>query len=91
MPPHLLTNFEIQKCYQNELKFNGVYSKNNLTKIKNGENIINLEEYESIGTHCIALHVNDESVTYFDSFRVEHIQKKKKKKIIGNKNNTTNI
>ena len=35
--PHLLTNFEIQKYYQNESKFNGVYSRNNLPKIKDGE------------------------------------------------------
>ena len=36
MPPHSLTNFEIQKYYQNEAKFNGVYSRNNLPKIKDG-------------------------------------------------------
>ena len=30
MQSHLLTNFEIQKCYQNEPKFNGVYWRNNL-------------------------------------------------------------
>ena len=35
MPPHLLTNLEIQK-YQNERKFNGVHSRNNLSKIKDG-------------------------------------------------------
>ena len=29
MRPHLLANFEIQKYYQNEPKFNGVYSRNN--------------------------------------------------------------
>ena len=29
MPPHPLTNFEIQTYYQNEPKFNGVYSRNN--------------------------------------------------------------
>ena len=29
MPPHPLTNFEMQKYYQNEHKFNGVYSSNN--------------------------------------------------------------
>ena len=35
MPPHPLTNFEIQKNYQNEPKFNGVYSRHNLhEKIK---------------------------------------------------------
>ena len=32
MPPHLLKNFEIQKYYQNEPRFNGVYSRNNLPK-----------------------------------------------------------
>ena len=51
MAPHPLTNFEIQKYYQNESKFNGVYSGNNLSKIKDGAFIINLDEYESIGTH----------------------------------------
>ena len=36
IPPHPLTNFEIQKYYCNEPKFNGVYSRNNLQKIKDG-------------------------------------------------------
>ena len=33
MPPHPLTNFEIKKYYQNEPRFNGVYSSDNLLKI----------------------------------------------------------
>ena len=32
MPSHPLTNFEIQRYYQNEPKFNGVYSRSNLLK-----------------------------------------------------------
>ena len=52
-------NFEIQRYYQNEPKFNGVYSRNNLPKIKDGGYVINLDEYESIGTHWIGLYVND--------------------------------
>ena len=51
MPPHPLTYFETQKYYQKEPKFNGVYSRNNLPKIKDGAYVINLEEYKSIGTH----------------------------------------
>ena len=43
MLPHPLTNFEIQKYYENEPKFNGAYSRNNLSKIKDGVYIINLE------------------------------------------------
>ena len=29
MPSHPLINFEIQKYYQNEARFNGAYSRNN--------------------------------------------------------------
>ena len=90
MLTHPLTNFEIQKYYQNERKFNGVYSRNNLSKIKDRAYIINLDEYESIGTQWIALYVNAEYITYFDTFGVEHIPKEMKK-FIGNKNIITNI
>ena len=86
MPPHPLTNFEIQKYYENERRFNGVYSRNNLSKIKDGAYIINLDEYKSIETGWIALYVNDNNVT----FGVEHMLKETKK-FIGNKNIITNI
>ena len=75
MLPHPLTNFEIWKYYGNEPKFNGIYSRNNLPKKKEWAYIINLDEYESIETHWIALCVNDNNVTCFDSFGVEHIPK----------------
>ena len=46
IPPHPLTNFEIQKYYESELRFNGVYSRDNLSfEIKDGTYIINLDEY----------------------------------------------
>ena len=48
MPPHPLSNFEIQKYYQNEPKFNGVYSRNNLPKIKDGAYIVNFDGFKSI-------------------------------------------
>ena len=56
MPPHTLTNFEVHKYNQNEPRFNGVYSKDNLperssTEIKDGSYVINLDEYSNIGTH----------------------------------------
>ena len=80
MPAHLLGNFEIQKYYQNEPKFNAVYSRNNLPNIKveaYGAYAINLDEFRSIGIHWIALYVNVNNIIYFDSFGVEHIPKKK--------------
>ena len=46
MPPHPLTNFETQKYYQNEQRFNGVFSGNDLPKkIKDGAYLINLDEF----------------------------------------------
>ena len=80
MLPYTLTNFEIQKYYQNELNFNGVYSINKikisiLTEIKNGTYIINLDRRKSIGTHQMALYVNGNNVIYFDTFGVGYIPK----------------
>ena len=90
MLPHPLTNFEIQKYDQNEPRFNGVFSRNNLTtKIKDGAYVINLDEYEDTGTHWIALFCK-KNITYFDSFDVEHIPEEIKE-FIGNKNIKANI
>ena len=72
MLPYLLTSFEIQKYYENEPRFNGVYSRNNLPKkIKDGAYVINLDEYADVGTHWIALFGNRSEIVYFDSFIVE--------------------
>ena len=100
LPAHPLTNFEIQEYYQNEPRFNGVFSRDNLPNIiKNGAYVINLDEYHDIGTHWVALYVqstsvydryvNNKIVAYFDSFGVEHIPKEimefiNRKKIITN-------
>ena len=90
MSPHPLTDFEKQKFYQNHPKFNGVYSRNNLSKTNDGVYIINLDEYKSIGTQYVALYVNAENVTYFENFGFEHILNEIRK-FIGNKNIITNI
>ena len=79
MPPHQLPNFEIQKYYQNDSRFNGVSSKNNLPKTKD----------ELIGSHWTDLDVNGDNLTCFDSFGVEHIPKEITK-FVGNKKITTN-
>ena len=99
MPPHPLTNFEIMKYYENESRFNGVYSRDSLpNKIKDWAYVINLGEYSDIGTHWIALYVKNNGTTYFDSSGLEHIPKEVKTFIIRssssvsqNKNIKTNI
>ena len=60
------------------LDCNGVYSRNNLPKIKDGAYVINLDEFKSVGTHWIALYVNgNNTALYFNS--------------LGNKNIISNI
>ena len=89
--PHPFTNFEIQEYYQNEPRFNGVFSRDNLpNSIKNGVYVVNLDQYRDIGTHWVALYVNNKTITYFYSFGVEYIPKEIIK-FIARKNIITNI
>ena len=95
-----LMDFLIEKIYliivnssnnnNNNNNNNNSNSNNNNNNIKNGAYVINLDEYRDIGTHWVALYVNDKTIIYFDSFRVEHIAKEIMK-FIGNKNIITNI
>ena len=91
MLPYPLTNFEIQKYCQNKPRFNGVSSRNNLSKkIKDGAYVTNFDEYVHIGTHWIALFCNRSEIVYFDNFGVEHVTEEIKK-FVRNKNIITNI
>ena len=81
----------MQAYYLNEPRFIGVYSRDNLLdKIKDGAYVINLDDYSDIGTHWTALYVNNKTVTYFDSFGIEHISKEVKK-FVNNKSIIANI
>ena len=75
MSPHPLANFEIQKNYQNEPKFYSVYSRKNLTKVKDGVYVINRDECKSKKPDKIAIFVKNDVTTYFDSFGIEYIPK----------------
>ena len=77
--------------YQNESRFNGVYSRYNLLKTKDGAYVINLDEYSDIGTHWVALYVQNNNVTYFDSFGVEHVPQEIRTYIDCSLSITTNI
>ena len=91
MPSDPLTNFEIEKYYQNELRFNGAYSRNNFPKkIKDGAYVINLDEYADVGTNWIALFCKRREIVYFDRFGVEHTPEEIKE-LVGNKNIKANI
>ena len=49
VPLHRLTNIEIQKYYQKESRFNGVFSRDNLSKNVNDRAcLINLDEFTNL-------------------------------------------
>ena len=95
MRPLPLINFETQTCSQNEPKFNGVYSRTNLPKIKDGTYMIILDKFKLIGFHWIALYVNSNNgigsyhEIYLDSLGAEYIHKEIAK-FIGNESVITN-
>ena len=51
---------------------------------------MNIDVYSDIEIHWVALYLQNNDVTYFDSFGVEHISKEIRT-FIGNKNEKTNI
>ena len=80
-----------KRYYENEPRFSGVFTKNNLPKtIKDGAHVINLYEYANVSTHWIALFCNKKEIVYFDSFGVEHAPDEIKE-FVGNKNIKANI
>ena len=95
MLPHPLTNFEIQKYYQNEPRFNGSFSRDNLPRIKDGAHIINLDEYSDSGTHCVALHLGEASPKDVQNNNVTYLILSEQnifgKKFVHNKTIKTNI
>ena len=84
MLPHPLTDFEIQTYYQNEPRFNGVYSRDNppkrssTDKIKDRVYVRNLHEDSDIGTHWIALYVLNNDLLIFIVLELNIFQKKLK-------------
>ena len=80
-----------KRYYENEPRFNGVFSRKNLHKIiKDGAYVINLDEYGDLGTHWIALFFNRNEIVDFDSFGVERVPEEIKG-FVENKNIIVNI
>ena len=64
---------KITNYFNNEPRFNGVLSRNNLLGIKDGAYTINLDDKNSKGTHKVSLFIHKNLAIHFDSFRIEFI------------------
>ena len=70
---HPLNNIEITNNFNYKPRFNGIFSKNNLPRIKDGAFVINLNDKNSTGTHWVSLFIDKNLAICFDSFGIEYI------------------
>ena len=68
-----LNNIEIVNYFNYEPRFNGVSSRNNLPRIKDGAYIINLDNENSKGTHWVSSFIDRNTAVYCCSFWIEYI------------------
>ena len=54
------------------MEFNGVYSKDNLPRTKDGAYVKNLDDKQSKGIHWISLAIERNKHVYFESFGIKH-------------------
>ena len=80
-PLHPLNNIEIANYFNYKPRFNGVISRNNLPKIKDGTYVISLYDKNSKGTHWVTLFANKHTAVYSDSFGIEQIPQEVLKRI----------
>ena len=73
VPLQPLSNIKITKHFSHKPRFNGIFSRNNLSRIKDGPYVINLDDKNSKATHWVSLFINRNTVVYFDSFGIEYI------------------
>ena len=86
-----MTNIEIQKHYEKKSIYNGVYSRDSLSKsIKNSAYVMNFDEYSHVGINWISLCALSNNIKYFASFGLEPIPKEIRC-LIGNKNMQANM
>ena len=77
--------------FNSDKRFDGTFSRDNLNIFnKDGAYIINLDKYDNIGTHWVAIYLKNNNVTYFDSFGIEYIPKEITK-LINDKSIKSNI
>ena len=68
-----LSNIEITEYFNYVARFNGIFSRNNLPKIKDCGYVINLDDKKSTGTHWVSLFIDRNTAVYCDSFGIEYI------------------
>ena len=77
----VLKHCKVPKYHDQDCRFNGVYSRNNLPRIKDGVSAINQDDEESKGTYWVSLFINISTAVYFDSFGIKYFRQEVLSKI----------
>ena len=70
---NLIKYRKVSKYSDHDCRFNGVFSKDKVSRIKNGAYVINLDDKQSKSIHCVSLFIERNTAVYFDSFGIEYI------------------
>ena len=81
VPLHPLHNIKITNYFNYKPRFNGVFSRNNIPRIKDGTYVINLDDKKNKGTHWVLTFIDRKKAVYFDSLGIEYIPQKVLNKI----------
>ena len=69
---HPLSNIEITNYFNYEPRFNGVFSRSSLLRIKDGAYVVNLDDKNIKGAHWVSLFIDRNLAVCFDSFGIEY-------------------
>ena len=73
VPLNPLNNIKITNYLHYEPRLNGLFSRNNLPRIKDGAFVINLDDTDSKGKHWVSLLIDKNTAVSFESFGIEYI------------------
>ena len=77
---HPFSNIKITEYFSCKPKFNSGFSRNNLSRLKDGAYVINLNDNKSKGTNWVSLFIDRNTVIYFNSLELNIFLKKNFKK-----------
>ena len=78
---HLLNNIKNTNCFKYQTRFDGVFSRDNLLRTKEGACVINLDGKQTETTHWVSLFIDRYNAGYFYSFCIEYIPQEELSKI----------
>ena len=69
----MIKHQKVSKCYENVYRFNCVFSRDNLPRVKYGVHAINLSDKQSKGIHLVSLFLDRNMIAHLNYFGIENL------------------